>query len=167
MPANIGMQPLKPGDIIAIIALTISLATFALSYRSAFVTAIRSRKPVLIFEYDGEQGWYLRNIGGGPALNAIVAQIRRVNPNSPEGHWFNPVRIPPIAKDGSFLLKWLGHVNNTGLGATYSDSENFAYTSTCGNDLSRTYKGTRFGGWREDEIGRHWSQPSYKDSETK
>jgi len=107
---------LDPKDTIAIVlsfaALVVSVTTFALNYRYTRRSAVLSRKPVLVFEYYGERGWLLRNVGSGRALNVVVAQ-KRVG-----GEWFNPVRIPPLAKDGQFLLAWLGHVNTTGLGAT-------------------------------------------------
>ncbi len=136
-------------------ALVVSLVTFALNYRHTRQSAVLARKPVLIFEYDGQIGWILRNVGAGPALNVIVAQ-KRVG-----GDWFNPVRVPPLSKDGRFILKWLDHVNSTGLGATYTDTEQLAYTSTCGNDLSKIAKGIQFGPWPEDQLGKHWNQPLY------
>jgi len=113
-------MPLEPKDLISATlsstALLVSVVTFALNYRHTRKSAVLTRKPVLVFEYDGEQGWLLRNVGAGPALNVIVAQ-KRVG-----GEWFNPVRVPPLSKDGKFLLGWLGHVNTTGLGATYVDT---------------------------------------------
>ena len=138
-------------------ALLVSLVTFALSYRHSRRSAVLTRKPVLVFEYDGDVGWVLRNVGAGPALNIIVAQ-KRVG-----GEWFNPVRVPPLSKDGKFLLAWLNHVNTTGLGATYVDTEQLQYTSTCGNDLSQACSGTLFGPWPEEQIGRHWNQPPYDE----
>lgn len=135
---------------LACAALTVSATSFVLNYRHNRRSAILARKPVLVFEYDGEVGWTLRNVGSGPALNVIVAQ-HRVG-----GDWFNPVRVPPLSRDGSFVLSWLGHANSTGLGATYSDAEESPYTSTCGNDLSRSAPGREFGPWLEAEIGRHW-----------
>ncbi len=140
---------------LSLTALFVSVVTFALNYRHTRHTAVLSRKPVLIFEYDGDSGWILRNVGAGPALNVVVAQ-KRVG-----GKWFNPVRVPPLSKDGKFVLQWLNHVNTTGLGATYTDTEQLPYTSTCGNDLSQTFDGVLFGPWPEDQVGRHWSQPSY------
>jgi len=152
-------MPLEPKDIIsaalALTALLVSLVTFALNYRHARQGAVQARKPVLIFEYDGGTGWLIRNVGAGPALNVIVAQ-QRVG-----GKWFNPVRVPPLSKDGRFILEWLNHVNTTGLGATYTDTEQLPYTSTCGNDLSAVCKGTKFGPWAESQIGRHWNHPPY------
>lgn len=153
------MLQLEAKDVFAIAlssaALLVSVTTFVLNYRYARRNAVLSRKPVLVFEYAGERGWLLRNAGSGPALNIVVAQ-KRVG-----GEWFNPVRIPPLARDGEFLLIWLGHVNTTGLGAIYCDTENSPYTSTCGNDLSRTAEGHGFGPWTEAVIGRHWNHPPY------
>jgi hypothetical protein len=154
---------MEPKDIITLtlsgVALIVSVITFALNYRHNRRSIVLARKPVLVFEYDGKAGWILRNVGNGPALNIVVAQ-KRVG-----GDWFNPVRIPPLSKDGQALLQWLGHVNSTGLGATYSDAEGSAYTSTCGNDLSRVAPGTGFGPWPENVIGRHWNQPPYTDEQ--
>src|ERR1041384_6175962 len=101
-------MPLETKDLITATlsstALLVSVVTFALNYRHTRGSAVLARKPVLIFEYDGELGWVLRNVGAGPALNVIVAQ-KRVG-----GDWFNPVRVPPLSKDGRFLLAWLNHV---------------------------------------------------------
>jgi hypothetical protein len=138
-------------------ALVISIFTFALNYGHMQRTAPLNRKPVLMFEYAGDRGWVLRNVGSGPALNIIVAQ------NRVRGEWFNPMRVPPLSKDGEVVLKWLGHVNTTGFGATYTDSENFAYTSMCGNDLSSVYEGMLFGPGEEAQIGWHWNHPPYQE----
>jgi hypothetical protein len=138
------------------IAIAVSIVTFALSFWFSWRSAIAAQRPVLVFVYS-ENGWMLRNVGGGPALNIVVAQ-KRVG-----GEWFNPVRIPPLAREAELALTWLGHVSSTGLGATYEDYESRPYTSTCGNDLTRSSSGAQFGGWRDDEIGRHWMTPPYSE----
>lgn len=138
-------------------ALILSVVTFELNYRQSRRSAVITRKPVLVFEYDRDSGWILRNVGAGPALNVVVAQ-KRVG-----AEWFNPVRVPPLSKDGNFVLQWLNHVNTTGLGATYTDTEQLPYTSTCGDDLSNVFDGTQFGPWPESIIGRHWNQPLYEE----
>jgi hypothetical protein len=137
--------------ILASTALVVSLVTFVLNYRHNRAQAALSRQPMLVFEYD-DTGWVLRNVGYGPALNVIVAQ-KRVG-----GEWFNPVRVPPLSKDGRLHLVWLGHVNDTGLGALYQDAADDVFTSTCGNDLSKVSRGALFGPWPEQDIGRHWYQ---------
>jgi hypothetical protein len=152
-------EPLQTKDIVSAIlsatALMVSLFTFELNYRFARRAAVLGRKPVLVFEYDGKVGWVLKNVGAGPALNTVVAQ-KQVG-----GDWFNPVRVPPLSKDGQMVLLWLGHGNTTGLGATYTDFERNVYTSTCGNDLSQVFEGARFGPWPEAKVGRHWNHPLY------
>jgi hypothetical protein len=103
---------------------------------------------VLVFVDDPERGcWALHNVGNGPALNVLVAQRR-------DGQWFNPVLTPPLSKDSARPLPWLGRVNTTGLGASYSDFEDRGYTSTLGGERSRTYEGNRLPNWRLDEPGR-------------
>lgn len=112
--------------------------------------AVRARKPVLVFVDDPEQGcWTIHNVGNGPALNVLVAQRAK-------NRWFNPVRVPPLGKDGSLPLKWLGRVNVTGLGANYSDFEDRHYTSTLGGERSRAYEGDRLPRWEDEEIRRYW-----------
>jgi hypothetical protein len=140
-------------SLLPIIALLFAIVSFGLSFTLTRRSAVSGIKPVLVFIYDGEKGWILTNIGNGPALNIVVAQ-KRVN-----GNWFNPVRVPPISKGSEFRLLWLGHVNDTGLGATYTDFQNRKYSSTCLNDLSRVYSGDKFPEWEEHEIGRHWNHP--------
>jgi len=145
------------GTWISLVALLIAGLSLAISFWNNRKSAITGRKPVLTFVYDDETGWSLRNIGNGPALNVIVAQ-KEVG-----GQWFNPVRVPPLSKDGAFVCRWLGHVNTTGLGVTYTDFEGRAYSSVTGNDLSRTFEGRKLPDWEESEIGSHWDHPIYRN----
>lgn len=143
---------------VSLVALAFSIVSFFLSYRLSVEASVTSVKPVLVFEYDGGKGWILSNIGNGPALNVLVAQ-KRVG-----GEWFNPVRVPPLAAASSLVPSWLGHVNTTGLGATYTDIDGRGYSSVTGNDLTQIHDGRTFGPWSEDQIGRHWDQPAYNDN---
>jgi hypothetical protein len=136
--------------IISAISVSIALFSFVLNLRLNQRAAIRARKPVLVFVDEPSEGcWVIRNVGNGPALNVLVAQRA-------DGRWFNPVFIPPFGKDGQFPLKWLGRVNVTGLGATYSDFEDRRYTSTLGGERSHTYDGARLPSWDDGEIRRYW-----------
>jgi hypothetical protein len=118
----------------------------------------RAPKPVLVFVDEPEEGcWVLRNIGTGPALNIVVAQRK-------DGQWFNPVKVPPLINGGSFKLTWLGRVNDTGLGTTYADSEDHAFTSTLGDEIVHTYDSDRLPDWSDEEIERYWSAPERVDS---
>lgn len=145
-------------DALSIVAIAISTISFLLSFRLSLKSARSDIQPVLVFVYDGRSGWHLMNIGAGPALNVTVAQK-----NVQAREWFNPVRVPPLAKESDFHLEWLGYVNDTGLGVVYEDFHNRIYSSTCGNDLSRVFRGRgEMPQWGEGEIGRHWSQPPYR-----
>ena len=115
-------------------------------------------KPVLVFVDEPEQGsWVLRNVGNAAALNIVVAQRK-------DGQWFNPVKVPPLVRDASFRLGWLGRVNDTGLGTTYVDAEGRAFTSTLGDEIAHTYEGDRLPDWPDDDIERYWSAPEHVGS---
>jgi hypothetical protein len=149
---------------LAVAALVISVITFVLSYRATTAAERRSRLPVLVFVYDGDRAWLLRNVGNGPALNVIVAQKHTTG-----GHadaWYNPVRVPPIARDAEFPLPWLDPVGDFGLGATYQDflsadvrGGGRVFTVTCGNDLNAVTPGRLFPRWAEQQVRPHWAPP--------
>jgi hypothetical protein len=141
---------MSAATVIAIVSVAIATVSFVVNYWIGHRAAVRARKPVLVFVDDPErQCWVLQNVGNGPALNVVVAQRQG-------GQWFNPVFAPPLAKDAAFPLAWLGRVNTTGLGATYSDFEDRRYTSTLGGERSRAYERSRLPDWPDDEIRRYW-----------
>ncbi len=150
-----------PKIIISTLAILLATVSFVVSLWHSWRSEVISRRPVLSIEYVGDSGWHLRNIGNGPALNALVAQKR--GGIAGQGEWFNPVRVPPIGNGESFHMKWLGHVNTTGIGTIYEDFKGRTYSSTCGGDLVRLFVGNRIGNWKESKIGRHWSQPQYEE----
>jgi len=82
-------------------------------------------KPILVFVYDRNGQWLLQNLGNGPALNIVVAE--KPNDNS---QWINPMRIPPLAREGRVPLRV--NINASWLGATYTDIEGHDYyASAC------------------------------------
>lgn len=138
--------------VIASVAVAVSVSSLIFSIWTWNRSRVTSLRPLLIFEYDGTKGWLLRNLGNGPALDVIVA-MRPI-----KGEWIKPVRVPPLSRDGLFLLEWLDHTNIHALGAIYVDLEHRRYTSTCANDLTNIVRGQHLKKWHESEIGRHWSQ---------
>jgi|SRR5579864_5731105 len=148
------MKDIDAKSILSGVAILVSLVTFVLSFtytRRAERIAVR---PILAFVYDGSVGWSIKNIGNGPALNVIVAQ-------QAGSQWFNLVRIPPMKKDAEFVLNWLEHVNITALGSKYTDLNGNIYSSTCQDDLTRTFETNVFPQWSEKDNGKHWNQPVY------
>jgi hypothetical protein len=141
---------MSAATLIALASLAVAAASFAVNFWVAHRAAIRARKPVLVFVDDPERdSWVLQNVGNGPALNVLVAQLQG-------GNWFNPVLTPPLATGAAFPLQWLGRINTTGLGATYSDFEDRRYTSTLGGERSRTYEDGRLPEWPDEAIRRYW-----------
>ena len=113
--------------------------------------------PVLVFLYDGAQGWLLRNVGNGPALNIEVAQ--KIIGGEQAGDWINPVRVAPMGRDKEVLLSWLRDDSLHGLGAVYEDflgaDEGAAGRQnpvTCGNDRNIVKPGRHLPKWPESEI---------------
>jgi hypothetical protein len=135
---------------ISAVSVVIALSSLVLNVWLNQRAAVRARKPVLVFvDEPHEHCWVLRNVGNGPALNVLVAQ-------QADGRWFNPVLVPPCGRDSVYPLRWLGRVNNTGLGATYSDFEGYVYTSTLSSERSRTYEENQLPQWADQEVGRYW-----------
>ena len=144
---------MSTATVIAIVSVAIAGSSFVINLWMGQRAAVRARKPVLVFVDDPErQCWVLQNVGNGPALNVLVAQRQ-------SGQWYNPVLVPPLAKDSVVPLTWLGRINTAGLGASYSDFEDRRYTSTLGGEHSRTYEGNRLPDWSdsENEIRRYWN----------
>jgi hypothetical protein len=152
---------MSAATVISIASVAIALASFIFNYGLAHRAAVRARKPVLVFVDDPAQGaWLLQNVGNGPALNVLVAQRQ-------EGQWFNPVIVPPLSTESSYPLTWLGRINTTGLGVTYTDFEDRRYTSTLGGERSRTYEGNRLPHWLDGELRRYWEFDRVQPPETR
>src|SRR5215469_9212280 len=93
---------------VSIAAIVLSAVTFGVTYHASQVTERRTRMPVLVFVYS-PQGWVLRNVGNGPALNVEVAQ--QIKSGEEAGRWIRPVRVRKIGKGNDVLLRWLDHDN--------------------------------------------------------
>lgn len=140
---------------IAILALVVSFFSFLFAFWKGRYDQITSIKPALVFVYDAG-GWVIQNVGAGPALNIIVAKKELGKEGRPD-RWIEPVRIPPMKRDGSFALHWDPHNNTYGLGATYEDMWSRPYTTTCGRDLNRIRSGLHLGEWKESTIQAEWA----------
>jgi hypothetical protein len=137
---------------VSVAALVVSIGSCALSYNLSRSSAITSVRPVLTFQFDVNSGWSIRNVGNGPALDVLVAM------KTDDGtDWTQPMRIPPLSKDGEFgLQKWGVYTNARTLGATYTDIQRRTYSTTCTDDLSAIHEGNALRVWSDAEIRRHW-----------
>jgi hypothetical protein len=134
------------------------IATCSLFYSvySARRTAVRSRQPDLVFEY-ADDGWYLENVGNGPAINILLAFRGDKTP------WKCPLRIPPLAKDAKYHIKELGRLSVRHLGASYTDSSGHWYSTLSVNDENVVERGRALPSFDDSEISRHWHKVSFED----
>lgn len=116
--------------IIAVLALTVSVGTFALGYLQSERSEELQRRPILVFQYDGAQGWSVKNVGNGPAVNVVIVGSELGST------WSDPVRTPPIASGGEIQLRWLTSPNLDKLGAVYSGITGSSYNTACDDDLN-------------------------------
>jgi hypothetical protein len=138
-------------ELLSVIALVLSAVSFIAGHRLAARSAVIAVRPVLVFEYSGDAGWSLRNVGNGPALDVIVQHRWET------GNWSGPVRVPPLAPGGTFATAWIGHADVRGLGSSYADIEARPYSSTTVDDLTSTHEGNVLPQWPESSVRKHWN----------
>jgi hypothetical protein len=148
--------------LIATFAFILATTTYLLNHRNA----ITARQPVLVFEFDQTEGWKIRNVGKGPALNVIVS-IRGKNTL-----WKYPVTTPSLKDGNEFGLHWLGKLNTWMLGATYSDFDGKTYTTIGQHDANLLRTGHVQSEYTEpnkdylhgSNATRHWNAVPVTDS---
>jgi hypothetical protein len=144
---------LSPETVISIVALLVAVVSFALPFWHTWRSHKAEIRPILVFLYDTERGWHIRNVGGGPALNVLVAR------RQPPEEWRSPVRVPPVSNSDSFQLKWMKHTNIDQLGASYEDFEGRAYSSICRKDLAAVEERNVLPTFTPEVIRAHWQMP--------
>lgn len=138
------MQMTPPGvearDLIALLALLVSGGALVFTvYKGRYDQRI-AIKPVLVFVYDRQDGWFVQNIGVGPALNVVIASHEALPEGAEPARWLEPTRIPPLKRDGSFVLHWVQN-NVYMLGATYEDIWDRPYSTRCVHALNTVRPG--------------------------
>jgi hypothetical protein len=141
--------------------LLISAAAFILSIVATISSIYFSRVglrttvlPSLVFVYDSEKAWSLRNVGNGPALNITVAHTLHGSSD-----WLQPTRLYPLSEGEDVSLRWVGYYPDK-LGVVYSDAHNRQYTSVCDEDLTEILSGRALPSWKPHEIRRVWERTS-------
>ena len=78
-------------EIISTLALIVAIISTWTSIHFSKLNNKTSVLPLLVFLYSEENGWILKNVGNGPALNITI-----VYQNHKEERWCNPTRVYPI-----------------------------------------------------------------------
>ena len=141
---------IKPELAMSIAALVLSVVAVSSSIYFSRVGLQTTVLPTLVFVYRNDQGWSLRNIGNGPAMNVVVSHQLHGGVE-----WLEPTRLYPLPKGEETSIPWVGH-NPDKLGVFYSDAHNRMYTSIADEDLTTISPGRELPVWSESEILPVW-----------
>lgn len=133
-------------DLLGVVAFVLSLSNFVFILRLTKQRDIVALKPMLVFAYR-EEGWYIENVGNGPAFDVIFTRLPRDVGELLDFH----VRLPTIAKGGSLLLRFAREDSKRIFLATYTDVDGRRYMSRSQHDVSSIAEG-----WdaTKDGVGR-------------
>jgi len=151
-------------------ALIVSVFIAGLAWRAAVSARDTAVKPVLSFrpvETPGsERPSYcrVRNIGSGPAVNILVAELREdsdaVLRDDDEG---GPIRLDDLPVKGE---TWAYEPKGIRLAATYDDVLGHHFTSICVGNTHEFHDNNQFGNWgqrrKELDWKREWPPPRPK-----
>jgi hypothetical protein len=136
------------------LAIVFSIISFTLSFLQSRKSSITDIRPVIVFTYESQEGWKIRNVGSGPALNIIVA-MSLVH----EDEWTMPVRLPALSVNSETALHWIGHLNIRALAAKYTDFENRKYSLTAMDDFTKVHGTDILPSWNSSESTPYWIKP--------
>jgi len=143
---------IKPELGISIVALILSVIATISSIYFSYSGLKTNVLPALVFVYSTTEGWSLRNVGNGPALNVVVAH----QPHGVSG-WKDPTRLYPISQGQGVPIHWVGH-NPDRLVATYTDAHNRPYRSITDDDLTEIKNGEMREPWNKSDLKRIWER---------
>ncbi len=122
-------------DVVALISAGIAglaLVISVITYRGAVRAATR---PALVFSMISPKVWQVTNVGVGPAVRLLVADV------DSDGVRHTITNCYPLAPGASHLIRW--HKLGLGLFAQYEDIHGRAFSSECHhyeNRLSRVWR---------------------------
>ena len=138
-------------DTMTIINALLPLFALLIGYGLAISSGRTKRKPILVFSYETGAGWFLSNVGKGPALNVTVALKGHA------GDWKHFVRLAALPEDSKFQLIWLGKLDVVKLGAVYEDSERAFYSTISKDDKNGFFRGAKINVAEGAEVMRYWN----------
>lgn len=140
------------------LALLISAIAVVLSYLTAQRSRISGVRPLLVYVFQSGSGWFLRNVGNGPAMDVIVAR------QDANGRWIDPVRMAPLAVGDQSMLTARPRPSGVDIvrrGASYRDIHGRLYCSILTYETYRIdlQVGSPLPPWPEDEVNRDHAPP--------
>lgn len=142
--------------ILASLALIISVVGVVLQYLLSWKSAAAAERPLLVFEYDVNVGWMVRNCGNGPAINVLLM----FKGDYSASEWLFPLRIPAVGSGSDFELSSIGHINVRTLGAWYEDFSGSVHCTESTDDKNILRSGQRYPTLNEADVKRAWAPNS-------
>ena len=146
------MASSKPQFVISLVALTLSIVATISSIYFSNIGMKTNVLPTLVFVYDSDEGWSVKNVGNGPALNVVVT-----HQDHGENKWKDPTRLYPISENDVVYIAWVGQ-NPDKLMATYTDVHNRLYSSLTDEDLTTINDDDVSQPWKDTDIRRIWER---------
>jgi hypothetical protein len=138
-------------DTIMIVNALVPLLAFIVGFGLAVSAGRTKSKPILVFSYETGAGWFLSNVGKGPALNITVAL------SGQSRTWKHFVRLTALPEGSKFQLIWLGKLEVERLGAVYEDSERTYYTTISKDDKNGFFRRAKIVVPGETKVARYWN----------
>jgi hypothetical protein len=138
-------------DTMTIVNALLPLFALLIGYGLAVSSGRNKRKPILVFSFETGAGWFLSNVGKGPALNITIAL------KGQSGNWKHFVRLAALPEGSKFQLTWLGKLEVGRLGAVYEDSERAYYSTICKDDKNGFFSGSKIYIPKDAEVRRYWN----------
>jgi hypothetical protein len=138
-------------DTITIVNALVPLLAFIVGFGLAVSAGRTKSKPILVFSYETGAGWFMSNVGKGPALNITVAL------KGTAGDWKHFVRLAALSEGSKFQLIWLGKLEVERLGALYEDSERTFYTTINKDDKNGFFRRSKIAVPKGAQVMRYWN----------
>ncbi len=117
------MESVSTSDVIATISAVLGMLALAISYLTYRGSLRAASRPVLIFSMVSTFRWELRNVGSGPAINVLVADIRS------DGETESTTNCYPVSPGAAIDLHWIQAGNE--LAARYKDIYGVEHNCVC------------------------------------
>jgi hypothetical protein len=112
-------------------------------------------RPLLDISYRQGIGWFVRNLGGAPAVRGVVFESKDPDKCS-NAIWERPIRIAAVDKGEERALRWLANRNVGRIGIVYEAADGTQYSVVCHHDNCKGMFGNMFPVWPDRDIGREW-----------
>ena len=139
---------MSASDIIAVVSVLVALVALVISYVTYRGALRAASRPVLVFSMVSTFRWEVRNVGGGPAIDVVIADVRR------DGDTESVTNCYSLAAGAASDLNWLraGHE----LAVLYTDVFGREFTTVCNGNTNRITNGRQGRDWQADT--QEWIQ---------